>query len=94
MNTNCVVYQDDGSEVSEGSQITSFRGEKWTFLGVVRLPELGKSPKVRVRSEDEVEREFYATVFGLSVVRLCDEGCGGVATIVDTSDNYTCESCR
>ncbi|QKN87729.1 hypothetical protein IXEL_28 [Microbacterium phage Ixel] len=50
--------------ISHGDTVVSFRGVEYIFLGIERLPEPGRSGKVRVADpEDGAELVFYDMVF-------------------------------
>lgn len=59
----------DGTEIHEGDLVRDFRGEPWTFVGVDRLPDEGRSGKVVV-SNGHGHREFYDGVFKLTITDL------------------------
>jgi hypothetical protein len=78
-----LVLDEHDQEVSDGQVIRSFRGDSGTFQGVTRMPELGRSGKVLVDG-----REYYDKAWNLTLLPLCINGCGGVATV-----GTLCESC-
>jgi hypothetical protein len=65
----------DGNRVSEGDEVTTFRGEKLIFQSVSAFPTYGKSGKVLVRDPEVAEgqplstREFYPSVCDLDLRR-------------------------
>lgn len=71
-----VTRRTDGSVVNEGDMIESFRGEGAVFVRLSRMAVPGKSGKVVVRwPGSEGTREYYDSVFGLSVSTLFPCGC-------------------
>lgn len=63
------AQRSDGSPVEIGETITSFRGEKWIYLGPTRVRVPGRSGKVRARPiRGDRSIEFYDGVFSLIVV--------------------------
>lgn len=59
--------------IAIGDEVTSFRGEKATFVGCERRNEFryggGKSGKVAVRwPDDMVSMEYYDKVFNITVI--------------------------
>ncbi len=56
-------------EIKKGQFVTSFRGEVWEFISATRLTDEAHAGKVHVKSPglDYGDREFYATVFNLTV---------------------------
>jgi hypothetical protein len=50
----------DGTEVKPGDEITDFRGDKSTFVGITG------PTKIHVK-KDEMDREFYPSVFDLII---------------------------
>lgn len=49
--------------ISHGDTVTSFRGVEYIFLGIERMPEEGRSGKVRVADSEGTELVFYDMVF-------------------------------
>lgn len=71
-----VALRKDGTAVQSGETVTSFRGQEWTFVCPTRAQSFseGKSGKVVVRDEFDRQREFYETVFDLTVIEKKEEG--------------------
>lgn len=68
--TEYKVTDKHGHEIVRGDKITDFRENDWIFLGVSRGPEFGGTPKVMVTNDladRHAERQYYATVFLLSI---------------------------
>lgn len=61
------VTRADGTEISEGDTVLSFRGESATFIGLERGPEHNGTSKVRVTWADGYTNSYYHTVFNLTV---------------------------
>lgn len=57
-----------GIPIQPGDDVSSFRGDIYTFVRVTRVPEPGKSGKVLVRNESGSAREFYPSVFDGKIV--------------------------
>lgn len=71
-----LAVRKDGTAVQAGETVTSFRGQEWTFVLASRAQSItdGKSGKVVVRDEFDRQREFYETVFDLTVIEKKEEG--------------------
>lgn len=52
-----------GRSLQPGDSIKSFRGVEYTFQGIERLPEPGRSGKVRVKDDEGNLLVFYDMVF-------------------------------
>lgn len=69
----------NGHEVTRGDKITDFRGEDTIFDSVSRGPEYSGMAKVIVTNDlgnPHAGREYYASVFTLSVEALRDDDHG------------------
>lgn len=65
------VYHQDGTEVHEGDQITSFRGEPWTFGGCWHPRKIfvwwKKDPEGDDSYPNKRTMEYFASVFNLGI---------------------------
>jgi hypothetical protein len=69
MATKLVCVDRDGNEVQPGTELRSFRGDKYVLVGATRENQPGKDGTVAVRVEkDGWEAAYYANVFGLRVL--------------------------
>lgn len=69
------VTDSAGKRIDVGDTVMDHRMEPWTFAGVARMPEAGRSGKVYVRviSTDESNGEYGLGWFNQSVFRLTIE---------------------
>jgi hypothetical protein len=67
-----IAKRTDGSLVTEGETVKDFRGQHWTFIRASRASDFGSSGRVEVKDEYERKREFFPTVFDLSVEELAE----------------------
>lgn len=75
--THKIVRDSTGREVLPGDQIT-FRGEPWTFEYISRVPGDGTATngKIVVSHQDGYKREYYPSVFDLTVEKRLGVGVG------------------
>jgi hypothetical protein len=63
----------NGHEVTIGDVVTSFRGERWVFDGISRVPGDGTATEGKVLVSEpgggrRNRRELYRSVFNLTIV--------------------------
>lgn len=56
-----------GNRYREGDLLADFRGGKWRFLGVSRIPDGFSNGRVYV-SQGEYKAEFFPSVFDLTII--------------------------
>lgn len=56
-----------GTPIWPGDVITDFRGQEWNYVGLSREPGFGSTGRVTVTDEFGQRREFFPSVFDLSV---------------------------
>lgn len=59
-----------GQEVKPGDVIPDFRGDKWRFVGITRLPNGASTGRVYVEDLEgsKWKQEFFPSVFDLIIV--------------------------
>lgn len=62
------VLREDGTHVHRGDKVTDFRDDVWTFVRADRSRSDGRTGKVVVADDQGKERDFYDTVFNLTVL--------------------------
>lgn len=58
-----------GEEIKPGDVILDFRGDKWRYIGITRLPTGASTGRVYVEDFNfaNMKSEFYPSVFDLSI---------------------------
>jgi len=64
------AYRENGMPVDHNDVVTDFRGRNWLYVAPVRPSREGYAGKIRVKDENGNIRDFYDTVFKLTVEEL------------------------
>lgn len=61
--TTTLRYVSSGEPVQRGDVLHDFHGEPWYFLRVVELPSPGRSGKVEVSKQQQIDERFDTRTF-------------------------------